>query len=133
MANSEYIVFNQLLGNTSISVKKQKSFDSDRDNILLFELSNGEIYRFEHDQDCCEAVYIEDIDGDLKDLEGFPLLMAEVVIQRMSEEEVATKKIESGTWSFYKFATIKGSVVVRWLGLSNGCYAETVKLIQVKS
>jgi Fe-S cluster biogenesis protein NfuA len=92
------------------------------------------------------VVYIEDINGDLEDLEGSPLLMAESVTQKLTDEEfssndsikVLNEEIQSGgsklngaTWTFYKFATINGSVVIRWLGASNGCYAETVDLIQL--
>ena len=94
---------------------------------LLFETANGERFMFSHMQDCCESVRINDITGDLEDLVGEPLLMAEKV---SGETPVDFNEMdhESVTWTFYKFATRKGYVDVRWLGESNGYYSESVEL-----
>lgn len=75
---------------------------------------------FYHSQDCCENVEIEDINGDLNDLINTPL----VKVQKESNEDPSAE--ESGTWTFYHFRTIKGTVTIRWYGTSNGYYSEEV-------
>ena len=92
---------------------------------LVFKTADGETFEFYHIQDCCENVYIEDICGDLNDLVGCELVQAEEV---SCADFPAPENADSYTWTFYKFATIKGSVTVRWLGTSNGFYSERVDL-----
>ena len=89
---------------------------------VIFE-TNSSRFVFWHEQDCCESVEVEQVDGDVADLIGEPLLMAEEAV-----EESITEDYESRTWTFYKFATAKGYVTVRWLGRSNGYYGERVSL-----
>ena len=93
---------------------------------MVFENAT-ERFVFFHSQDCCEHVSIEDICGDLEDLVGEPLLIAEEV---SGETPVDFNEMdhESVTWTFYKFATRRGYVDVRWFGESNGCYSEGVSL-----
>ncbi len=93
---------------------------------LIFQTVEGKTHKFYHSQGCCESVTIEDVCGDLSDLIGSPLLIAEEV-DNMDVPEV---QAESFTWTFYKFGTVKGNVTVRWLGTSNGYYGEGVDYIQ---
>lgn len=116
MTTIEVNVLEELLG--QVLVKVEKSCEDAQDT-LQFWLADGRIYDFSHDQNCCECVEIESIVGDLDDLVGSPLLMAEEVTGEMED-------VESGTWTFYKFATVKGYVDVRWTGTSNGYYSESV-------
>jgi hypothetical protein len=97
--------------------------DQDRTQII-FTTINGDQYLMYHAQDCCEGVWIEEITGDLNDLVGSPLLLA--------EESTNSGDLEGGTytWTFYKFATINGYVTVRWYGSSNGFYSEAVSFAQ---
>ena len=90
--------------------------------------------RMYHEQDCCEAVWLEDVCGDLEDLIGSPIVRAECRQQELPAEHFATldpcirKYCDSGTWTFYELATNKGSVTLRWCGASNGCYNEAVDI-----
>lgn len=96
---------------------------------MTFNLVNGKRYKLYHEQDCCEDVHIEDITGDLNDLIGSPLLMAEKVT---NSDSPISEYDESYTWTFYKFATINGYVTIRWYGTSNGYYSESVDFEEVR-
>jgi hypothetical protein len=104
-----------------------KVYVTDNKYEMIFE--NDEfIFTFYHEDDCCESVYIDDITGDLNDLVGKPLDIVEVARHEdtMPQGMDLKKPEDSFTWTFYKFATIKGWVDVRWLGDSNGYYSEEV-------
>ena len=111
----------RMLGQTFVEVT-----GSVGDDEMVFVTADGERFMFAHSQDCCERVDIDDIVGDLQDLVGEPLLVAEEV--RGATPEPDEEHYESYTYTFYKFATRKGYVDVRWLGESNGYYSESVDL-----
>lgn len=102
------------------------------DDSITFVASNGDTYVMHHQQECCEDVSIESIVGDISDLVGAPITMAEAV----SSDDAPPKdpydaEYGSYTWTFYKFATVKGYVDVRWYGVSNGYYSETVDFVKL--
>jgi len=100
---------------------------------LKFYSNSGRIYIMNHQQDCCENVYIEDINGDLNDLIDTPILKASQETSHDVENIILpNNKQESYTWTFYKFATIKGYVTIRWFGTSNGYYSEEVNINRIK-
>jgi hypothetical protein len=105
-----------LIGKTMLSVEKP---DNEQ---IIFVTTEGERYRLFHDQECCEAVSIEDVIGDLPDLVGAPILMAE---EATNSNDPRKCDGDSCTWTFYRLATIKGYVTIRWYGESNGYYSET--------
>lgn len=94
---------------------------------IVMETIEGRIYKLYHNQDCCEHVYIESIDGDLSDLVGSPLVQADEISNDRELDQMIDSD-ESFTWTFYRLATIKGSVTVRFYGSSNGYYSESAEL-----
>ncbi|WP_217362869.1 hypothetical protein [Roseicella sp. DB1501] len=118
-----------LLGKTLIKVEKSG------DDELHFEADSGERFKLYHSQSCCESVQIEDVCGDLNDLVGSPIIKAEE--REFRDENPPDVTVpdyqDSFTWTFYEFATVKGSVTVRWYGSSNGYYSESVDFTKLDS
>ena len=105
----------EMLNQTFTSVRADNetvTFENDKVRYVLY-----------HDQDCCETVMVEEIIGNLEDLENLPLLIAREDSNAEGEE---LPNSESYTWTFYNFATFKGYVTIRFLGESNGYYSEDV-------
>ena len=119
------VAFADLVGKTFVSISGKPG-----DDVVEIVCADGAIYVMHHDQDCCERVRVESIVGDLADLVGTPILVAEETSGQTDPEGYKTEDEyrESFTWTFYKLATVKGWVDVRWLGESNGYYGETVEL-----
>jgi hypothetical protein len=120
------VPFGILAGKTLAAINKEG------DGRLVFVCTDGYVYGMDHQQDCCESVTIDDITGDLADVIGSPLLIAE---ERSSDENPQGIAIpeyqDSFTWTFYELATNKGSVTIRWYGESNGYYSESVDFYKI--
>ena len=116
----------------NVDVLKGKVLKEIRNNgdELVFKTVDGEIYRMYHEQDCCESVSLEDVVGDLDDLVGSEILIAEEVDGETPVNHKFEYEPDSYTWTFYKFATRKGYVDLRWLGQSNGYYSESVSFVK---
>ena len=111
---SNHVNVSEMLDQTFTSVRADEdtvTFQNDKVRYVLY-----------HDKDCCESVGVEEIIGDLEDLENLPLLIAREDTNAEGEE----LNEESYTWTFYNFATYKGYVTIRFLGTSNGYYSEDV-------
>ena len=119
----------ELIGKTIVSIVGMEKGSEE----ITFTTLDGKQYKMYHEQDCCENVTIDDVCGDVMDLIGSPLLLAE---ERTSEENPSDfKDIEwqdSFTWTFYHFATINGYLDLRWYGESNGYYSESVDFKEIK-
>ena len=118
------IEFSTLVGKTLVEINGEKGEES-----IVFKTNNGEEYMLYHDQDCCEHVFVDDICGDLNDLLNCPILRAE---ENSNSEGYPRDNDDSFTWTFYRLETVKGSVVIRWYGSSNGYYSESVDFCKLK-
>ena len=127
--------FTELMGKTLASVTGEVG-----DEEMVFTTTDGTSYQLWHEQYCCESVVIEDIVGDLTALVGSPITQAEEVTHLIG---VTPKDLPSPptpeygwvessfTWTFYKLATAKGHVTIRWYGESNGRYSESVDFEEI--
>lgn len=88
-------------------------------------MADGTEWMLFHAQDCCERVWLADVTGDVNDLLGLPLLVAE---ERVQKGPPLDEDYGTSTWTFYDFRTVRGSVTLRWIGESNGYYSERVEL-----
>lgn len=105
--------------NINVDRKNQEIIFSCLDNTkykMYYELKGNENSNVE----------IEDICGDIEDLIGVPIIMAEETTGPGNEE------YGTSTWTFYKLGTVKGYVTIRWYGASNGYYSENVDFQEIK-
>ena len=110
--------FGVLVGKTITQVHR---IDSDWDNEkVVFVMADGTGIMLYHNQDCCENVYLDDVTGDFARICNTPVLVA---YESSNQEE---ENYGSQTWTFYHIATVVDTVVLRWIGQSNGYYSEGV-------
>jgi hypothetical protein len=112
-----------IAGKGIITVKRKS------DEIVFF-CSDGSMYRMYYDPDCCASCYIEDVNGDLSELEGEVLLSA--YESTNSDDPPLYEGEESYTWTFYVLRNAKTTVTIRWYGSSNGYYSESASFEKLR-
>lgn len=129
--------FDMLIGKTITRIETSNEVYSDElseindivhgNRQIWFYMNDGSKFHMYHDQMCCEDVCVEDVCGDVKCLIGSPITQAEICSETtMSYDDDVCGFKHGGpywSWTFYKFATAKGYVTIRWYGESNGCYS----------
>lgn len=134
--NEEYRDISVLVGLTLTAIDAKRD-DEDGDIVeLWFRTECGRTFRMFHEQDCCETVYLNDCGGcSIEDVVGDTILHAETASTQ--GDEVMQKFFSEGgerhLWTFYKISTVFTSLTLRWLGSSNGYYAEDVSFVEVLS
>lgn len=112
--------FSDLLGKTLVRIDAT-------DETIYFE-TKDDVYEMYHEQDCCERVAVDDIEGDFEDILNSEITMADESSNQYDTSDCG----DSVTWTFYRLATIKGYVNITWKGESNGYYSERVNFIKIK-
>lgn len=108
-------------------IKKIEGLEKESTSVKI-HMECGKIYEFQHDQDCCECVDLDDFDIDF-DLSGGLVLSCEESTN--SDEGEIPEYAESWTWTFYRIETSKGGLFMKWLGGSNGYYSESVDIYEI--
>lgn len=112
--------------------KTMRSVTRNGNDSIDFESESGERWQMYYEPDCCARCSIEDVVGDLQDLVGSPIVMAESATNSDNPKTHDSGYTDdSHTWTFYKLATAKGYVTIRWYGSSNGYYSETASFRRI--
>lgn len=122
MAYYDAVDLSHLVGQTFTKIEPKLSAGE-----IFFYIGDKKYCMF-HQQDCCENVNVEEVEGDYQNIVGTPLISATVDVSDSTDGPGA---YESSTRSVYVFSTQKGTVTIKWLGTSNGYYSETVNFYEV--
>lgn len=87
------------------------------DDAIQFSIKDHE-YKIAHEQICCETVYLDDVVGDLKDIEDTIILDAKETISKC------------GAY-FYDIRSIKGSVTLRFMQEYSSMYSSKASIIKI--
>lgn len=93
-----------------------------KNDVIIFHIVDDQEQKFcfemYHRRDCCESVHIHDIVGDLKDLIGQKIVLAEerVDTSETIEPPIDRDYVESFTWTFYEIRCNAASVTISWFG-----------------
>lgn len=114
--------FSILIGKTLIDIQESS------DSLWFKDAENNEYSLLQLHPDGA-SVTLDDIVGDLDDLLNTPILFAEEV----SGDTGKSEDYESYTYTFYKLATVKGWVDIKFFGTSSGYYSEKADFIKYRS
>jgi hypothetical protein len=120
------MIMKDLIGKTFDVVAR----DEYRGNSGVMFKTKTQTYMLVHITCCCSEVHLEDVVGDLSDLENTEIITAEKRKGRTLPSPDA-RWYEAIIWTFYEIATNKGSVTLRFCGEDN-CYSTAVHLIEIK-
>lgn len=113
--------------------------DYDNNKGVIFK-SEDQTYMLVHLQWCCEDIWLEDMVGDLSDLENSEIIKAEKrkaiskeyneIHKERVEKQQCNNSFEDICWTFYEIATNKGTVTLRFCG-PDAYYSTDVDLVEI--
>ncbi len=108
---------------TDLFMRRIKSIEGMHQGALevLITFDDGSTIHQYHEQDCCENVEVEQVDGLPSKFIG---AIAHELLEKTNEGET---DYDHQTYTFYTLKTSKGYLDWRWLGESNGYYSESVE------
>lgn len=125
MTSMEKTTVDYLVGKVVDDIVINSSMDE-----VVFYLEDGDTVVFYHEQDCCEGFVLEDVEGDFLEIINTRILLAE---ERISVDNPSDRyNDDSNTWTFYTIRTLRGTVVMRFCGSSNGYYSERCDIALIR-
>jgi len=122
-------LFESLVGETLTSIEGLSQYSEE----VYFTTASGRRFKMYHSQDCCESVSLEDFEFDAGLLQH-PIISAVVEVSDEFEGAAPTETEygpDSQTYTFYRLASLGGSLYLRWYGSSNGYYSESVTFAEL--
>ena len=123
------VMLKELVGKTVIEINKSNE-------LLGLRCSDGNEYRFCHEQDCCESVWLVEEEFTSIPSTQFTIKSAKEdeemgeLIYKQQDEYGSEYDYSDGTYtdSKYTFETDKGDFLLYFRGESNGYYSEDVTI-----
>jgi hypothetical protein len=92
---------------------------------VIIRFEDGSQMKQFHEQDCCENVWLSQVDGTVSRHIGAELYNIQEKVSYDDPND--PEDYDSCTWTFYTMETSKGRLDWRFQGVSNGYYSETVE------
>lgn len=105
------------------------SADAGDDHRIMLTTQTGRQIVIEHDQDCCEYVKIESVVGDPQSLIGKAIVR--VNVDERPQGDPKPEYADSWTWTIIELGVTGETVLLRWIGESNGYYSESVDFKEI--
>ena len=113
--NWERVGISHLLGKMVESI----TLNDDKTELTIV-CKGGYRYLMMHEQDCCESVWLDDLDGELSDWQNVTVLEA--------SESASLADSTEMQWTFYRLACNLHSLCLRWCGSTDSVYSMGVTL-----